>query len=146
MKVSEAYQVLDIPEGSSEEVAKKSFRAKASKLHPDVNKEPGAIDQFKKVNEAYQVILSGEASTNKERMEENGGNFNSGWGGGIGGISIEDIIFGRGHNQSKKKRHPANDISIQETISFRESVLGVTKKLKYKHNIKCSKCNGEGAA
>ena len=49
MRLSEAYSILEIPEGTSATDAKKKYRDLSKKYHPDVNKEPGAEDKFKKI-------------------------------------------------------------------------------------------------
>ena len=50
------YDVLDISRNATEEEVRKAFRQKALQYHPDRNKDPGALDQFKEINEAYQVL------------------------------------------------------------------------------------------
>jgi curved DNA-binding protein len=50
------YQVLGVSRSATQEEIQKAFRKLARKLHPDVNKEPGAEDRFKDVNEANEVL------------------------------------------------------------------------------------------
>lgn len=50
------YEVLGVDRTSSTEQIKKAYRKLAMKYHPDVNKEPGAEDRFKEINEAYEVL------------------------------------------------------------------------------------------
>ncbi|HBJ32394.1 MAG TPA: molecular chaperone DnaJ, partial [Dehalococcoidia bacterium] len=50
------YDVLGIAREASEEDIKKAFRKLALEYHPDRNKNEGAEDKFKEVNEAYQVL------------------------------------------------------------------------------------------
>lgn len=57
MQYQNYYQILGVPEDASEEKIKKAFRKGARKYHPDVNPDnPEAEENFKKLNEAYQVL------------------------------------------------------------------------------------------
>ena len=48
------YEVLGVPQSASKDDLKKAYRRLARQYHPDVNKENGAADQFKEINEAYE--------------------------------------------------------------------------------------------
>nr|CCC89408.1 unnamed protein product [Trypanosoma congolense IL3000] len=48
------FRVLGIPRGCDEAALRKAFRQKALDFHPDRN--PGGADEFKRVNEAYEVL------------------------------------------------------------------------------------------
>lgn len=50
------YADLGVPRGADEKDIKSAFRAKARKLHPDVNKAPDAQQQFQKIQLAYEVL------------------------------------------------------------------------------------------
>ncbi|MCK5867653.1 MAG: DnaJ domain-containing protein, partial [Mycoplasmataceae bacterium] len=50
------YEVLGISKDTSAGDIKKAFRKLAMKYHPDRNKEAGAQDKFKEINEAYEVL------------------------------------------------------------------------------------------
>ena len=49
-------EVLGLSKNASEADIKKAFRTLAKKYHPDINKEPGAEEKFKEINEAYEVL------------------------------------------------------------------------------------------
>ncbi len=66
MNRAEAYRLLEIPETSSEEEAKKAYRRLAMKWHPDRNKEPGAEAKFKEIKEAFELIESGKPGTSSK--------------------------------------------------------------------------------
>lgn len=50
------YDQLGVDPLSTKEEIKRAYRKKASKLHPDVNKEPGAEEEFKELCKAYMIL------------------------------------------------------------------------------------------
>jgi curved DNA-binding protein CbpA len=54
------YEVLGISRAASEKDIKSAFRKQALKLHPDVNKSPGADKAFTACKEAYETLSDGE--------------------------------------------------------------------------------------
>jgi curved DNA-binding protein len=50
------YATLGISEKSTPEEIKKAYRKLARKYHPDVNKDEAAIEKFKEINAAYEVL------------------------------------------------------------------------------------------
>ena len=50
------YSILNVPQDASQDDIKHSYRKMAQKYHPDVNKEPGAEEKMKAINEAYDVL------------------------------------------------------------------------------------------
>ena len=50
------YEVLGVSRNATEDDLKKAFRGLAFEYHPDRNKEEGAEEKFKEINEAYQVL------------------------------------------------------------------------------------------
>ena len=77
------YEVLGVPRSSSDDDLKKAFRKLAFKYHPDRNKEAGAEDKFKEVNEAYQVLSDKEKRAQYDRFGHAGLGSASGGNGGV---------------------------------------------------------------
>lgn len=50
------YDVLGVTRTASDKDIKRAFRKLALKLHPDVNKEPGAAKAFTAAKEAYETL------------------------------------------------------------------------------------------
>lgn len=121
------------------------------KYHPDVNKEPGAEDKFKEINEAYEVLSDEQKRANYDRFGFAGVDPNFGAGSGFGGFSqggfssFDDLgdIFGSffgggsgfggfssqgGRRQSKRPRQGA-DHYMEMRINFMDAVFGKTETI-----------------
>lgn len=48
------------------------------------------------------------------------------------------------NNPQQTRQYHAYDIQVGATISFKESILGTKKDIKFNHKIKCNPCNGQG--
>lgn len=73
------YDILGLAPGASDEDIRSSFRARARKLHPDVNPSPDANREFDRVQRAYRVLIDQEARSQVEaeriRASNSGGIF-----------------------------------------------------------------------
>ena len=141
MKLSEAYDVLNLkPDASAEDVKKRS-RELMKTYHPDVNKDPGAEAKFKRVNEATERIKSGEpdivSSPFGQSMPFDGAY-------DLGSI-FETMFGGRIRNEPRQNFKRAEDISLRVVLSFEEAVTGTQKTIKYTVNQACQACDGAGS-
>ena len=160
------YEVLGLSKGANSEDIKKSYRKLAKKYHPDINKEPGAEEKFKEINEAYEVLSDPQK---KQIYDEYGhaGLENGGMGGfegfsgfGNGGFTdINDIFesfmggmggfsnFGFGGSRSSRSNSPLKGENryMQMSIEFLEAVKGIKKTISISVDKKCENCDGTGA-
>ncbi len=56
MEFKDYYKILGVPRNADPKAISAAYRRLARKHHPDVNKDKGAEDRFKEINEAYQVL------------------------------------------------------------------------------------------
>ncbi|OAN41839.1 DnaJ C-terminal domain-containing protein [Mycolicibacterium iranicum] len=84
------YDVLGVSRDASADQIQQAFRTLARKHHPDVNKDPGAEDRFKEINEAYHVLSDPETRKRYDRFGEDFRNIPEDWeervGTGAGGF------------------------------------------------------------
>ena len=149
------YEILEISKSSDATEIKKAYRKLAMKFHPDRNQgDKEAEEEFKKVNEAYQVLSDGSKREIYDRygkagldgqgfqgassmnMDDLGAIFESVFGGGFGGG------FNRG-GRSEHEKYPL-DIEIEVNLAFNEAVFGCEKEVTFSYKKECEACDGTG--
>lgn len=80
------YEILGVSKNASEAEIKRAYRKLAKKYHPDVNKEPGAEQKYKDVNEAYEVLHDADKRQKYDTLGPNWQSQYQGFGGGQGGF------------------------------------------------------------
>ena len=142
------YEVLGVPRSASDEEIKRAFRRLAKLHHPDRNREPGAEEKFKEINEAYQVLSDPEKRHRYDRygrVDREGG-FSDFGPGGLGDI-FESFWNGFGTPFGRTaQRVPQKGDSLQSylTLSFEEAVFGCTKEIGIQRIEFCPSCHGIG--
>ena len=151
------YEVLGVSKQASPDEIKRAYRKKAKKYHPDINKDPGAEEKFKEIQEAYEVLSDPNKKATYDRFghaafEQGAGN---GGAGGFGGFGFEDVdlgdifgsFFGGGGRSRQRNNGPrrGDDHLMGLNIEFMEAVHGVKKDIKVTYDAPCSHCNGTGA-
>jgi molecular chaperone DnaJ len=142
------YEILGVPRSASPEDIKSAFRGLARQFHPDVNKDPGANEHFKEINQAYAVLSDPEKRAAYDRYGEAGVN---GFGGGAPDFTnfadIFEEIFGFGGNSGRRRNAPRRgaDLSYTITLTFEEAAFGIEKELEITRDEDCATCHGSGA-
>ena len=158
------YEVLEISKSASADEIKNAYRKLAKKYHPDLNKEPGAEEKFKEVQEAYDVLSDENKRKTYDQFghagaEGFGGQGGFGGFGGFGGAGgFEDIgdifesMFGGGFGGfggGASRRNPnapqrGNDLQQSITISFEEAAKGCPRSIDTMRIETCDECKGNG--
>ncbi len=148
------YEVLGVPKNASEPEIKQAYRNLARKYHPDVNpNNKDAVEIFKEVNEAYQVLMDSQKRAAYDQFGHAGlggqgfnyQDFSSGGFSGFGDI-FGDIIsdfFGGSSNKGGARR--GADLRYDLEITFEEAVFGCEKTITVHRSNACTACNGSGA-
>ncbi|MFM8352397.1 MAG: molecular chaperone DnaJ [Actinomycetales bacterium] len=160
------YAVLGVSKDAKADEIKKKYRSLARELHPDKN--PGdakAEERFKAVSEAYDVLSD---ETKRKEYDEARTLFASGGfgppGAGRGAdsfnVNFEDLfggsdaggfgdflggIFNRGRPGRTQQPRRGQDLESEVTISFDDTIDGVTVPLRLSSEAACSTCHGTGA-
>src|SRR4051812_47375313 len=64
------YEILGVSRDAGREEVQQAYRRLARQNHPDVNKDPGAEERFKEINEAYSVLSDPETRKRYDRFGE----------------------------------------------------------------------------
>jgi molecular chaperone DnaJ len=128
--VRDLYEVLGVPKSASQDEIKKAYRKLARKHHPDSN--PGdaeAEERFKELQDAYDVLSDPEKRTQYDqlgpRMFE---------GRGAGGTA-----------RTRQRGQRGADVGVTLTLSFEDSLAGLTTKIPVELETVCATCKGSGA-
>lgn len=129
MNKAEALKVLGFTSGDNpdDKEIKKAFKKRAAKLHPDVNKDDNAEQQFKDLNAAHEFL------TNPPPQQQFFGEQQYHGSGGPFADFFKNNVGPRVHFSVPPIQRSIN-------ISFRDSVLGSRQKLTVDKQARCDDC------
>ena len=129
------YEVLGIGRNATQGKIKEAFRKLAFKYHPDRNREDGAEERFKEINEAYEVLSDPEKRATYDRFGHGGseGFFGRGFEGfDFGGFGdIFDAFFGGGTTTAARQAPKRGaDLHRSITITLEEAAFGIEREIE----------------
>ncbi|MEA5020268.1 MAG: molecular chaperone DnaJ [Gordonibacter sp.] len=153
------YEVLGVSKNATDDEIKKAFRRRARELHPDVNKAADAEDQFKELNEAYDVLSDANKRAQYDRFGTIPGAAGNGspYGGGSGYVDFEDLFgggfgmgdifssfFGGQGGARQQQRREGRDMGVGLRLTLEEVAAGAKKEIVYDRLAPCPDCEGSG--
>ena len=154
MNNTEYYDRLGVSKDASQDEIKRAYRKMSKKYHPDINKEPGAEEKYKEVQEAYETLSDDQKRAAYDQYGPDGatgfggqGGF-GGFDGGAGFGGFEDIFssfFGGGATRNPNAPRQGDDLQYRVNLSFEEAIFGAEKEVHYNREATCKTCSGSGA-
>lgn len=154
MNNTEYYDRLGVSKDASQDEIKRAYRKMSKKYHPDINKEPGAEEKYKEVQEAYETLSDDQKRAAYDQYGPDGANGFGGQGGfggfdgGAGFGGFEDIFssfFGGGATRNPNAPRQGDDLQYRVNLSFEEAIFGAEKEVHYNREATCKTCSGYGA-
>ena len=154
MNNTEYYDRLGVSKDASQDEIKRAYRKMSKKYHPDINKEPGAEEKYKEVQEAYETLSDDQKRAAYDQYGPDGANGFGGPGGfggfdgGAGFGGFEDIFssfFGGGATRNPNAPRQGDDLQYRVNLSFEEAIFGAEKEVHYNREATCKTCSGSGA-
>ena len=152
------YEILGLSRDADQKAIERAYRQLASKYHPDASRDPGTVDKFKQMSEAYAVLSDPEK---RRRYDAYGMAGVSGYShddlfggldlgsifGDMGGLdfgtSIFDRVFGR-RRRYTGPRQGAN-IEVPLEVPLERVLTGGAEVVSLRRPQDCAACQGTGA-
>ncbi len=155
------YESLGVEKSASADEIKRAYRKLAAKYHPDVNKDKAAVEKFKEIQVAWEILSDPQKKAQFDQFGAagpggagfGGGQGFEGFGGGqgygdFGGFEggLGDIFESFFGGNVRQQRGPAKgqDIHADVRISFAEAVSGKTYSTVVDSLVACDECDGQG--
>ncbi len=152
------YSTLGVTRAASADEIKKAYRRKARELHPDQNKDnPEAEAEFKRVNEAYDVLKDQEKKNLYDRLGHaaftSAGSGGQGFSQEAGQFSsafsdvFEDLfgdIMGASGRRGGRPHSRGSDLRYNMTLDLEEAYEGARKRITVPTSVACGACGGQG--
>jgi DnaJ-class molecular chaperone len=147
------YKTLGVPRTASADEIRKAYKKLSRRYHPDVNKEKDAPEQFKQVQEAFEILGDDQKRQQYDRFGsaafEGGRGPRGQWqtwtgpggGGGTGPVDFSDLFGGQidledilggafaGGRPGKRAPRRGQDVEVEVEIPFQTAVEGGSYEL-----------------
>lgn len=141
------YQVLGLNKDATSEEIQSAYRKAAFKYHPDQNLGDSAVESFKKVNSAYELLSDPIKKSQYDRssfqfrkkprkQQASNQQYNS----PPPGFDYENVVGDFFGGSSYKGRN----ITVRLEINLKEVYTGCVKYIKVQKKKRCFSCDGKG--
>lgn len=145
------YKILGVDKTATDADIKTAYRALCKKWHPDLchddNKKSEYEENFKNINEAYQVL----SNTDSRKKYDNGGFDASSFNFDFSNFGFDDFNpfnmfgnFGFNFHQKQARNPKGKDLKVYVNLTLKEMYNGCHKHIKYNRMDKCDSCHGSG--
>jgi molecular chaperone DnaJ len=137
--------VLGIPRDANRDVIRRAFRSRAAECHPDVSDDPAALERFRALAEAYEVLSHPEARKRYDRygFDPRGvGGVAADRGRGSFGLFDDLLDFVATHPRAEKN---GADVRAEVTLDFVDAIRGIDQGVRFVAFSRCEDCGGEGS-
>ena len=160
MAKEDYYETLNCSRNASTDELKKAYRKKAKELHPDRNSDnPKAEEQFKAVNEAYDILRDPEKRSAYDRFGHaafEGGTSNSGFRAssqaGDFGSAFSDVFedlfgdfMGSSSRRNSQRASRGSDLRYNLNVSLADAYKGKKTIINVPSAVTCDACSGIGS-
>lgn len=152
-KATDLYKLLGVDRSANDSEIKKAYFKLAKQWHPDVNPSSEAAEKFAEISGAYETLSDKDKRSQYDMFGTAGGAganpYDSGFGQSQGFQGFEEIfesLFGNAAKTGRRgtRNSAGNDIAIQETLTFMESITGCKKAVEINRMESCEVCDASG--
>jgi len=153
------YGILGVQRGASKEEIKRAYKQLAKRYHPDLNKEAGATEKFKEINEAASVLADDKKREQYDHLGHDAfqhasrgqgarpGDFDFRQYGGFSGDddffeNIFEMFTGGGTRGGRTMR--GDDLRYDLELSLHEAAFGTKRRVTLRKHGRCEECGGKG--
>jgi molecular chaperone DnaJ len=140
------YALLGVPRDADRESIRRAFRNLAAECHPDVSSEPEALERFREIAEAYEVLSRPETRARYDRYgfgTRGVGGFSSERRGGSFGLFDDLLDFVAAYPRTGKR---GADVHVAVELEFLEAARGASRSVRFRATSSCQSCRGEGSS